>query len=119
VSEIDWEGCLPPDGTPCEGYIYAETADQGRPLNQWVPDVFIGKAYSANGGAIGLLKTEDGRVHAICAFSFFRPIRTLEQIAAEEREAGIAEIRQILTSSAKGSIESAIWDAGYRKQEAS
>lgn len=47
----------------------------------------------------------------------FRPIRTPEQIAEDVREAGIAEIRQTLASSAKGSIESVIWDAGYRKQE--
>ncbi|MBP0948906.1 hypothetical protein JTA33_00390 [Pseudomonas sp. 20GA0080] len=46
----------------------------------------------------------------------FRPIRTADQIAADEREAGIAGIRQTLISNAKGSIESAIWDAGYRKQ---
>lgn len=116
MSEIDWEGHLPPDGTPCEGYIYAETADQGSPLNQWVPGVFIGKAYAANGGAMGLLKTENGRVHAIGAFSFFRPIRTPEQIAAEERAEGIEEIRRLLGSGARGSLESVIWDAGYRKQ---
>lgn len=48
----------------------------------------------------------------------FRPIRTADQIAADEREAGIAGIRQTLISNAKGSIESAIWDAGYRKQVA-
>lgn len=48
----------------------------------------------------------------------FRPIRTAEQIAADERERGIEEIRKVLISSAKGSIESTIYDAGYRKQVA-
>ncbi len=122
MSEIDWEGYLPPDGTPCEGYIYAETADQGRPLNQWVPGVFVGKAYSANGGAMGLLKTEDGRVHAIGAFSFFRPIRTPEQIAAEEREKEVGNMvaaQPMIDKSWARKVCEALYDAGYRKQEAS
>ncbi|WAH56580.1 hypothetical protein LZ023_26740 [Pseudomonas silvicola] len=46
----------------------------------------------------------------------FRPLRTAEQIAAEERDRGVEEIRQLLISGAKGSIESVIYDAGYRKQ---
>lgn len=42
-------------------------------------------------------------------------LRTTEQIAADERENGIAEMRKVLASNAKGSIESSLWDAGYRK----
>ncbi|AIR90488.1 hypothetical protein [Pseudomonas cremoricolorata] len=121
MSEADWEGYLPPDGTPCEGYIYAETANQGRPLNEWVPGVFIGKAYAANGGAMGLLKTEDGRVHAIGDFSFFRPMRTPEQIEAEEREKAVTEIFQVTGLRARDGgriVAEAIYDAGYRRQEA-
>ena len=45
----------------------------------------------------------------------FRPIRTPEQIAAEEREAGITQMRELV-----GSLNShpfaELWDAGYRKQ---
>lgn len=50
--------------------------------------------------------------------SLLRPIRTPEQVAAEERKAGIEEIRKIL-SDAHGDQNSAvaIYDAGYRKQE--
>ena len=50
------------------------------------------------------------------AHGCFRPIRTAEQIAEEDRDRGIAELRQLLISGAKGSIESVIYDAGYRKQ---
>lgn len=53
----------------------------------------------------------------------FRPIRTPEQIAAEEREAGVEGIRQAVSKSpnckAHGvnwDIACAIYDAGYRKQ---
>lgn len=75
------------------------------------------------GDAVAVFKgltSRDGQeiqYHSMIA-GCFRPIRTPKQIAAEEREAGIAEIRRVLTSSARGSIESAIWDAGYRKQVA-
>lgn len=45
----------------------------------------------------------------------FRPIRTPEQIAAEERAAGITQMRELV-----GSLNShpfaELWDAGYRKQ---
>ncbi|MCJ2375142.1 hypothetical protein [Pseudomonas sp. RGM 3321] len=47
-----------------------------------------------------------------------RPIRTAEQIAEDERLAGIAEIQRIVEAGfASGSSSSAsLWDAGYRKQ---
>jgi len=45
----------------------------------------------------------------------FRPIRTPEQIVAEERAAGITQMRELV-----GSLNShpfaELWDAGYRKQ---
>ncbi len=54
----------------------------------------------------------------------FRPIRTPEQIAAEEREAGIFSIIKFLntdhrlTEDTDECIAAALWDAGYRKQVA-
>lgn len=49
----------------------------------------------------------------------FRPVRTPKQIAAEEREAGIESIRQLLSNVACDDFHAAvaIYDAGYRKQE--
>ncbi|HEJ2170564.1 TPA: hypothetical protein ACKP5U_003273 [Pseudomonas aeruginosa] len=49
----------------------------------------------------------------------FRPIRTHEQIAAEEREAGISDM-QTITDGAGPTVYaklSALYDAGYRRQE--
>ncbi len=49
----------------------------------------------------------------------FRPVRTLEQIAAEEREAGISDM-QTITYGAGPTVYaklSALYDAGYRRQE--
>ncbi len=49
----------------------------------------------------------------------FRPVRTLEQIAAEEREAGISDM-QTITDGAGPTVYaklSALYDAGYRRQE--
>ncbi|MNP01588.1 hypothetical protein D3C76_934100 [compost metagenome] len=46
-----------------------------------------------------------------------RPIRTPEQIAAEEREAGIMEIERVAMSSGTyKTMAEAIYDAGYRKK---
>lgn len=48
----------------------------------------------------------------------FRPIRTPEQIAAEEREKAIEDLRQILSNVACDDFHAAVAviDAGYRKQ---
>ena len=103
-----WDGQgLPPVGTVCE----VEDPQSGRwcecLILAWDAELAVFSAggeypYQYDGSTAGS----------------FRPIRTAEQIAAEEREVGIAEIRQALVTSAKGSIESTIWDAGYRKQVA-
>lgn len=45
----------------------------------------------------------------------FRQIRTPEQIAADEREAGITEMREV-AGSLNTSPFAELWDAGYRKQ---
>lgn len=49
----------------------------------------------------------------------FRPIRTPEQIAADEREAAVAEMKLIAGFTVKGGCQfSKLYDAGYRKQDA-
>lgn len=62
----------------------------------------------------GMAQVEQGN------FGCFRPIRTAEQIAAEEREAEITEMCELLgkDSSRPGVREQAgiLFDAGYRKQ---
>lgn len=49
----------------------------------------------------------------------FRPVRTPEQIAAEERQAGTQALLDTFNANFEGHVLdglSAIWDAGYRKQ---
>lgn len=123
--EYEWEGSLPPAGMVCEGYIYADTADQGRPMNRWVEGEFIGPAYASNGGIGGILKATDGRTHFIGAYSYFRPIRTPEQIAAEERELAINSMKKVFDSCSHQLVPTsnkyletlfgAIHDAGWKR----
>lgn len=69
------------------------------------------------GKELGVMRLDTGAEYSFYVNEWeYRPIRTAEQIAADERAAAIEEIRQLLLSGAKGSIESVIYDAGYRKQ---
>lgn len=109
----EWNGeGLPPVGTVCElrarggGWGKAEIKYHGRAVCVW------------------LWLRDDVKVeqieHALCPDSMeFRPIRTPEQIAAEERRRGISEISKILHSGASTLEEDAatLWDLGWRKQE--
>lgn len=104
---LPWNGeGLPPAGTVCEFTLH-------RGAVAWATGTVIGNE-GPNQVVIKYGRTEyhARNIHGV------RPIRTAEQIAAEERAAAIEEIRQLLMSSAKGSIESVIYDAGYRKQVA-
>lgn len=63
-------------------------------------------------------KKEDEPCFAAWPANRFRPIPTPEQIAADEREAGINAIHSMLDNcirDLRGDAE-ALWDAGYRKQ---
>lgn len=100
---VEWEqGDIPPIGEACEAYVLADTEKQGRPMNRWISGKFIGKALSDNGGIILMVECEDGWAHAINAFSYVRPIRTAEQVAAEERERAWVEHAEKFRLSAGG-----------------
>lgn len=116
VAPDEWDGeGFPPAGTSCEGYIYADTAKQGAPMNRWAKGEFVGEAWADNGVCMGLLKTDDGRIHAIGAFSYFRPVRTPEQIAEDERQAFIEQV--INDSMGRCDVPGAayLYESGYRK----
>lgn len=101
-----WDGQgLPPVGTECE-VLQPDT---------WVRCTILAVHVNSSGSTDVIYSYGDDWAFQSKSRRF-RPIRTAEQIAAAEREVGIAEIRQALVTSAKGSIESTIWDAGYRKQ---
>lgn len=103
-----WSGeGLPPIGTTCEWHPS---------VHGWVEVTILGR-HGEDTWYIG-----KGEEHSqTCRnMSFFRPIRTAEQIAAEERKAGIAQFIQDLKKvNGNGFYSHAedLYDMGYRKVE--
>jgi len=108
-SAWDGEG-LPPVGTVCE--YRAESW----PRDQWEVRtlMYASEHHVITKEANGLERRVEGHK------AEFRPIRTPEQIAAEEREAGINDIYAMLDNCIRDLRQDAeaLWDAGYRKQVA-
>lgn len=108
-----WDGeGLPPVGTVCEAYWASDTKPQWFKFNM----LFLGDEHAVanvegdeNHYTRSIL--ESGKVQ-------FRPIKTPEQIAAEERESHVLGMlcHDALGNSRRGLAE-ALYDAGYRKQE--
>ncbi|SFP92801.1 hypothetical protein SAMN03159489_02207 [Pseudomonas sp. NFPP07] len=111
-----WSGeGLPPVGTVCEH----------KRVHEWQKvEVFAVKP-NYNGSHTALFTYENGCWAGCAEPSFFRPIRTPEQIAAEERKACIDRMVSILfeeKGDSTGPLErgycEALYNAGYRKQVA-
>jgi hypothetical protein len=107
-----WSGeGLPPVGTVCEH----------KRVHEWQKvEVFAVKP-NYNGSQTALFTYENGCWAGCAEPSLFRPIRTAEQIAAEERAAAIEEMWAIYWKPEPQTAKEALgllWDAGYRKQEA-
>lgn len=112
---------LPPVGTVCEfnGFNPEETT----PADPLVGDKVTVIAHFMSGSIevaaftffappeFAFLQVGQG------AYGCFRPIRTPEQMAAEEREAALKEMIALVGGSSRRSAE-ALYDAGYRKQPA-
>ena len=102
----EWDGSgVPPVGTVCE-YLWSEG-------KEWRKCEVVAY-YFANVVAV------DVDSAAVCLpTGMFRPIKTPEQIAAEERLSAIDEM--VVLAQHSGSIckdvMSALYDAGYRKTE--
>ncbi|HCU2081765.1 TPA: hypothetical protein OUI22_000382 [Pseudomonas aeruginosa] len=104
-----WDGqCLPPVGITCESWRSG--------VRRIVKILGHGDEYifvREDDGREILLSIGDGRE--------FRPIRTPEQIAAEERRKSILHLANLLIDSRgqcnEYSQAEAIFDAGYRRQE--
>lgn len=103
----EWDGVgLPPVGTVCE---YNDNF-------AWCACDVV--AY-ANGKVVFTRPDYPEAVYVCgCDEVSFRPIRTTEQIAAEERRKGIADIAEDLGNRIWGvTIQEWLYDLGYRKQE--
>lgn len=61
---------------------------------------------------------DSDRQHHDYGYPIFRPIKTAEQIAAEEREAAVKEMQVVVNSKPVAYMNGlyALYDAGYRKQ---
>ncbi|HBO2361350.1 TPA: hypothetical protein L4H08_005488 [Pseudomonas aeruginosa] len=110
-----WNGQgLPPVGTVCEHYGTADDL-------AWLEVEVIGHG-NVDGRNVAFFRYGTGSPRFTVSYSTannFRPIRTHEQIAAEERDAGISDM-QTITDGAGPTVYaklSALYDAGYRRQE--
>ncbi len=112
VREWNGEG-LPPVGTTCD--LVYQGCEQGQ-----VEVLFCSRQTTV------CLNLEDGREQFGETFDYeFRPIRTPEQIAAEEREKAVEDmllldpydVRLQLGMMSRKDFCGALYDAGYRKQE--
>ncbi|WP_241388741.1 hypothetical protein [Pseudomonas aeruginosa] len=107
-----WNGQgLPPVGTVCEHYGTADDL-------AWLEVEVIGHG-NVDGRNVAFFRYGTGSPRFTVSYSTannFRPIRTHEQIAAEEREKAIEEMcfaeETLTVKQAK-----ALFDAGYRRQE--
>ncbi|HCG1294855.1 hypothetical protein [Pseudomonas aeruginosa] len=116
----EWNGQgLPPVGTVCE-VLWSESR----------LEYLKAKVFGVNEHGQPIFRFEEGPkkfeyqadpLRTASGTQVFRPVRTLEQIAAEEREAGISDM-QTITDGAGPTVYaklSALYDAGYRRQESS
>lgn len=107
-----WNGeGLPPVGTVCE--IRHEKFG-------WTRCEIVAHKHMSCGGKSHAIAWIDGDHVDQSQGTRFRPIRTAEQIAEDERLAGIAEIQRVVEAgfASGSSSSSSLWDAGYRKQVA-
>ncbi len=117
VTRRAWSGAgLPPVGVECE---FKSVGHHDEPEFKWC--IFRGKT-QFGGYIIEHYQRPEAPITTADAFdpalTYFRPIRTAEQIAAEEREKAIDDIAKILDSLWSSEREAAgfLYDAGYRKQ---
>lgn len=126
--EVQWSGeGLPPVGVVCEFH-----GGEGDPQDPWHPslkdgaEVTVIAHYNNMGTDVAVFTFLDSRelVYGMqvdqADDSCFRPIRTQEQIAAEEREKAVSEMAIIALAGGNDVIPK-IWldrlhEAGYRKQ---
>ncbi|MNR20393.1 hypothetical protein D3C85_1372300 [compost metagenome] len=105
----EWNGTgLPPVGVVCEAKSTARGSER---------DWFKSSVNYISEYTVVLDDGKSGEFVAHPATMQFRPIRTPEQIAADEREAAMEHMRQVMEGSSSKSWVEALYDAGYRRSE--
>lgn len=103
---VGWNGeGLPPVGTVCEARI------EGKHFWEKLTMKYRSLDFS-------VFEREDGNEFPLWnpQYAEFRPIRTAEQIAAEEREKACNEMASLIGRGTFFQDAEALYDAGYRKQ---
>lgn len=114
-TEWDGEG-LPPVGVVCEHQGDDEDC------NSWFPVLTLAHAKIDDRYVAVFQRADDDRKISFSNAVFFRPIRTQEQIAAQEREDAVDEMVSVWRialgrhSSECYEMAAALHDAGYRRQ---
>lgn len=107
---VEWDGVgLPPVGIDCEV--------ENEVLGGWDHAEKILAHSSINGKDVAVFQRGD--LIAYSRAGSFRPTRTAEQVAAEEREKAIKEMMMHGVDAGDSTIEyscAALYDAGYRKE---
>lgn len=123
--DINWNGTgAPPVGAICE--VRAEHIREG----DWIEVKVLALGLHGKDVAVLVAEHADGVVtemHGLLYTRFedhFRPIKTKEQLAAEEREKAIEDMVDDILRNTTGIDHKEAWccstalhDAGYRKQE--
>ena len=112
-----WSGDgLPPVGVRCEAAIPHTSGPDNERSFIWIEGSVIAY-YEIKGKTYAWFAEDDGFYPPNTLK--FRPIRTPEQIAADEREAAINEIGNLIASVGPTFRDQAtrLYDAGYRKME--
>ncbi|PZW52806.1 hypothetical protein F477_03652 [Pseudomonas sp. URIL14HWK12:I3] len=127
-----WNGQgLPPVGTVCEfaGFNPEETLPSDPMIGDRVTVIAHFKSGSIDVAAFTFSAPPDFEYLKVAqgAYGCFRPVRTPEQIAEEERERAVKKILDVMLGHDQACIHDdtvqalcakRIYDAGYRKQEA-
>lgn len=114
----EWSGeGLPPVGTVCE--IAASTPHQTVSWPEGTKVKIYANFTDDRGIELAAFVDAIGSVGGVAVAKCFRPIRTPEQIAAEEREKAVIEMlaRSNSCETIPRRMCEAIYDAGYRLQE--
>ena len=101
----EWDGGIPPIGTVCEYLLAADW--------EWRKCEVVAY-YFANVVAVDVLDSAAVLMQPM----MFRPIKTPEQIAAEERFQAIDEMNDLILGwGVEKRMLAVLYDAGYRKTE--
>lgn len=121
IKRPDWDGeGLPPVGTVCEfaGFNPEETLPTDPRVGDQVTVIAHFKSGSIDVAAFTFYAAPEFEYLQVAqgAYGCFRPFRTAEQIASEERHRVVLQMQNDASCHANKDLFEKLYDAGYRKQ---